>query len=186
MRRLILILSIVMLAGLAYPMAQVKSVGAEATPASSFIIGFHYDYRTLTGNGLGPQGNTTGLVGFVGPLGRSATGGRLYGLAFGEMGNIEGGDKTKLETRGIYYLTTPGSGFNVGVIGGVGMTWNSFDAENELLPDYTIAYLLGSTGIVVSKPLSKLLGLWMAGEFQLGADYSEYRAGMGLNIYLGL
>jgi hypothetical protein len=173
MKRLLTLLIVCLLtSGLANGMAMINF----DKPVSSIMLAAHYDYNWL-GSG---KHNWSGLIGYAKP---ATENGQIYLISFAELGHISKGDELKLEVRGLYFLKPPTTGFNVGLLFGAGGTWDGHIAE-PLTSDQTIAYLLGTTGITVSKPISNLIGLWGGFEFQLGADYAEYRWGAGINLFL--
>lgn len=173
MRRLFLILILCILTtGMVYGMAMPNFT----KPVSSIVMAVHYDINKL---GLGSR-NWSGLIGYAIP---ATENGQIYAVSFAELGHNSAGDELKLELRGVYFLKPPSAGFNVGLLFGAGGTWDGHVAE-PLTTDQTIAYLMGTTGITINKPLTNLIGLWSGFEFQLGADRAEYRFGGGINLFL--
>lgn len=149
-------------------------------PAPSIMAGLKGDYNAL---GSGQKNLNFGL-GFSKPIAATAMEGKLYSVTFGEYGNTDNGREFKLTERGLYYLNKPGKRLNFAALGGIGLTWEDIDASGGLTQDQLITYLLGASGLALSYPVSNEMGLWGAFEFEVGKDYTEYRAGIGLNLYV--
>ncbi len=162
-------------------MGMVDNAGfGQVDPAKSILIGVKYDSRTLASAKPG----ISGMAGYSIPIFQLASGGRMYGVGFGEFGklNNDAGNKYKAEVRTIYFFGPMKKTFNVGFVGGIGLTWEDL-TETPVTEDQTISYLLGTVGLVLTKPLSENIGLWIGAESALGNDYVEvFRIAVGLNF----
>ncbi len=176
-KKIIIIVVALLLASSAFSMPKLNATFAtdkRADPATSFVFGIQGDYNQL-GNA---ETNWSALAGLATPVSAS---GKFYWLSYGEAGRVRNGEEYSAETRLIYYLKKPGTGLAFGLLMGPGVTW--VPTEGELNPEQKIAYLLGTGGFLLSLP-TEFMGFWGGCEFQMGKDYSTYRAGVGVNIFL--
>lgn len=174
--KLLLTVLLLLSTTMCFGMAQRNLNSLSAEPSTSLIVGIHGDYVSLE-NG---KTNWSGVIGMAFPI--STGSGRWYGLMYGEMGKYTDElNQYQFNLRTIYYFSKPGTGLSIGALLGATGSWEEIQ---YLTQEQTVVYLLGATGLVLSKPIGGKIGLWGAFEFQLGAEYSTYRAGVGLNIHI--
>ena len=142
-------------------------------PSTSFLTGFLGDYRADAAN----RGIWQLRCGYVIPIS-----GAWYSITLGAIGQGEAGsEQYQAEQRLGYALTAPSENWNLFIITGGGVSYESLPSK----PDEVMALFKGSAGLSASIPISGSWGLWLMTEYGWTEFHEGLVCGIGGSFFIG-